>query len=231
MGQLYQFHVWPKFTSKLSGEFYAFQHFDPGDDQGKTKTELKLAHDVNADQNGKLEFGVWGLRDADALDAAHHATRNDGIWTQYSYNQSDKIWWQYFTDLTQSKINFIDANGANNETTGSNIEVQSRIDLTSILNVSLLGKLSNEWPKLGNRSKTKLYKLNLSNNFTKNFTGKAGYWWKQTDNEKSSHHPFVKLSYVPDNVTSLNLEYSSEGDFNGIGAEVKRLKFSASTKF
>ncbi|MDD2715570.1 MAG: S-layer homology domain-containing protein [Candidatus Wallbacteria bacterium] len=233
-GHLYKFQAFPKYTANLSGEFLAFQHFDPGDEQGKTKTEVKLNSILNPDRNTKWDLGVWALSDSDDLDAAYKGRRKDGVWTQYGYNQTDKIWMQYFWNYNQDSINFINKTGVNEEADDSKFEIQSNVDLSSIMSASSKNYIKRTWPKNGNMSTTKFYKLVLKNNFTENLKGKVGYWWNQVDDETCTHHFNLNFSYTPNSATELKLEYSPGNKFDKeepLKAERKIWLFTATTQF
>ncbi|MDD5092034.1 MAG: hypothetical protein PHQ23_14100, partial [Candidatus Wallbacteria bacterium] len=236
-GQLHQFHVWPEFHSKLSGEFIVYQHFDPGDQQGRLKSEVKLFTKLNEDRNTKCDFGVWTERDVDSLDSAHHAQRGDGVWTEYSYNHNDRVWVKYFLNYNQNKINWINDKGVNEQKDDSKFEVESNIDLTKILSASVKAHVYREWPKEGIRSRRYYWKAVFNNNFTSNFKGKFGYLWWRWDDAPSKHHINLDLTYNPDSVTELRLQYSPINEIYGYSYfeeeydEREFYRFTVSTQF
>lgn len=236
-GELYKFQAWPSFGLRVSGEFLAYKHLDPGDTAGRFKTELKIFTKPNKDpkKNVKWNSGLWAERDADNLDSANNASRSNGIWTEYSYNANDKVWIKFYWNYNQRNINYIDSNGDNKETTDSKFEILNSIDLTSVLSASINAYVSRSWPYMGERTTERYIKLVLNNNFTQNLKGKVGYWLKRESRGDSvlskKRHFHFDFTYTPDSVTSLNLQYSPGSGFDKNKDEERVIKFSASTKF
>lgn len=230
-GELYKFHAIPKMSSRFSGDFLAYKHLDDGDNEGRFKTQIKINTVPNTKNNSKWEIGAWAERDADNLDSAHNSTRNDGLWSEYSFNPNDEVWLKLFTNYNQSDINFIDSNGDNKQKDDNKIELESNIDITSILSANFDAYIYHEWFVAGGRNTEKYGKIVLTNNFTQNLKGKIGYFWKKWNDNAPQHHFHLDFTYQPDNVSEIRLEYSPDDVFDKGDKENKMYRLSASTKF
>ena len=131
----------------------------------------------------------------------------------------------------QSDINFIDSNGDNKQKDDNKIELESNIDITSILSANFDAYIYHEWFVAGGRNTEKYGKIVLTNNFTQNLKGKIGYFWKKWNDNAPQHHFHLDFTYQPDNVSEIRLEYSPDDVFDKGDKENKMYRLSASTKF